>query len=37
VAKALGVSDAAARMTLSRAREQFRAVYLREERDDYGA
>lgn len=34
VAKALGISEAAARMTLSRAREQFRALYLREEGSD---
>lgn len=37
VAKALGVSGTAARMTLSRAREQFRELYLREEGDTYGA
>jgi RNA polymerase sigma-70 factor (ECF subfamily) len=34
LARALGVSDAAARVTLSRAREQFRAAYLRERGDD---
>ncbi|HEX5571799.1 MAG TPA: sigma factor-like helix-turn-helix DNA-binding protein, partial [Ktedonobacterales bacterium] len=33
VARALGMSEAAARMTLSRAREQFRAAYLRESLD----
>jgi RNA polymerase sigma-70 factor (ECF subfamily) len=33
VARALGVSEAAARVTLSRAREQFRAAYLRERAD----
>lgn len=37
VAKALGVSVAAARMTLSRASEQFRELYLREEDDEHGA
>jgi RNA polymerase sigma-70 factor (ECF subfamily) len=37
VAQALGVSDAAARMTLSRAREQFRALYLREGGDEHDA
>jgi RNA polymerase sigma-70 factor (ECF subfamily) len=36
VAKALGISEAAARMTLSRAREQFRELYLREE-DEHDA
>ncbi len=34
VAQALGVSGTAARMTLSRAREQFRELYLREEGDN---
>lgn len=33
VARALGISEASARMTLSRAREQFRAAYLREQQD----
>ncbi len=37
VARALGISDAAARMTLSRAREQFRTLYLREGGDEDGA
>ena len=37
VAKALGVSETAARMTLSRAREQFRELYLREEGDTHEA
>jgi RNA polymerase sigma-70 factor (ECF subfamily) len=37
VAKALGVSVAAARMTLSRACEQFRELYLREEGDEHDA
>jgi RNA polymerase sigma-70 factor, ECF subfamily len=37
VAKALGISEAAARMTLSRAREQFRELYLREEGGDHDA
>ncbi len=37
VARALGISEAAARMTLSRAREQFRRLYLREGGDEYGA
>ncbi|MDE3231144.1 MAG: sigma-70 family RNA polymerase sigma factor [Chloroflexota bacterium] len=37
VARALGVSDAAARMTLSRAREQFRTLYLAEGDDEHGA
>ena len=37
VARALGISDAAARMTLSRAREQFRGLYLREGGDEHGA
>lgn len=32
LAKALGSTEVAARMTLSRAREQFRELYLREER-----
>lgn len=36
VARALGISDAAARMTLSRAREQFRALYLAEGGDEHG-
>lgn len=36
VARALGISDAAARMTLSRAREQFRTLYLREAGDEHG-
>lgn len=35
VARALGISDAAARMTLSRAREQFRTLYLREGGDEH--
>ena len=35
VARALGISDAAARMTLSRAREQFRALYLQEGSDEH--
>lgn len=33
VARALGISEASARMTLSRAREQFRIAYLRERQD----
>lgn len=37
VARALGISEAAARMTLSRAREQFRGLYLREGGDEHGA
>ncbi len=37
VAKALGVSETAARMTLSRAREQFRELYLREEGNPHDA
>lgn len=37
VAKALGVSEPAARMTLSRAREQFREIYLHEEGDSHEA
>lgn len=37
VAKALGVSEPAARMTLSRAREQFRELYLREEGGEHDA
>ncbi|HEX9037296.1 MAG TPA: sigma-70 family RNA polymerase sigma factor [Ktedonobacterales bacterium] len=37
VAKALGISGPAARMTLSRAREQFRDLYLREEGDRHDA
>lgn len=37
VAQALGVSDAAARMSLSRAREQFRALYLQAGGDEHGA
>jgi RNA polymerase sigma-70 factor (ECF subfamily) len=37
LAKALGTTEVAARMTLSRAREQFRELYLREERgEEYG-
>lgn len=36
VARALGISDAAARMTLSRAREQFRRLYLAEGGDTHG-
>lgn len=37
VAHALGVSEAAARMTLSRARDQFRELYLKERGDEHGA
>jgi RNA polymerase sigma-70 factor (ECF subfamily) len=37
VAQALGVSDAAARMTLSRAREQFRTLYLQAGGDEHDA
>lgn len=37
VAQALGVSEVAARMTLSRAREQFRERYLKEQGDEHGA
>lgn len=37
VAKALGISEPAARMTLSRAREQFRELYLREEGGEHDA
>lgn len=37
VARALGISEPAARMALSRAREQFRELYLREDGGDYGA
>ncbi len=37
VAQALGVSETAARMTLSRAREQFREAYVREGGDQHGA
>ncbi|HZC05765.1 MAG TPA: RNA polymerase sigma factor [Ktedonobacterales bacterium] len=37
VARALGISAAAARMTLSRAREQFREAYLREGGDQHDA
>ncbi len=36
VARALDISEAGARMTLSRAREQFRALYLREGGDEHG-
>ena len=37
VAQALGISEGAARMTLSRAREQFREAYLREGGDQHDA
>lgn len=37
VARALGISEAATRMTLSRAREQFREAYLREGGDQHDA
>ncbi|HET9111480.1 MAG TPA: RNA polymerase sigma factor [Ktedonobacterales bacterium] len=37
IARALGISEAATRMTLSRAREQFREAYLREGGDQHDA
>lgn len=37
IASMFGTTESAVRMTISRAREQFRTLYLREGKDDYGA